>query len=136
MKKLKLLMCPKTNRSRYVSKFSILPYTQNRKHGNLGNISKCLFLQILTIVITQDLNYVLKIVVITQDLKIWTDQETERFQYDLKEKIKISEISKFRFCPVPRIENPEISEILFTSNFDTGCSSRYKNVKEINWLKN
>ena len=48
MKKLKLIRCPKTKRSRYglrkkkipeVSKFSILPYTQNQKLGDLGNIS-------------------------------------------------------------------------------------------------
>ena len=45
----KLIRCPKTKRSRYglrrkmkiseVSEFSILPYTKNRKLGNLENIS-------------------------------------------------------------------------------------------------
>ena len=45
----KLIRCPKTKRSRYglrrkmkiseVSKFTILPYTKNRKLGNLENIS-------------------------------------------------------------------------------------------------
>ena len=49
MKKLKLLRCPKTKRPRYglrkkmeiseVPEFSILPYTQNRKLGNLRNMS-------------------------------------------------------------------------------------------------
>ena len=49
MKKLKLLRCPKTKRSRYglrkkkkiseVSEFSILPYTQNRKLGDVRNMS-------------------------------------------------------------------------------------------------
>ena len=49
MKKLKLLRCLKTRRSRYglrrkmktseVSEFSILPYTQNRKLRNLGKMS-------------------------------------------------------------------------------------------------
>ena len=61
MKKLKLRRCLKTKRSRYglrrkkiseVSEFLILPYTQNR---NLGNPEICLFLQILTVVINQDL---------------------------------------------------------------------------------
>ena len=45
----KLIRCPNTERSRYglrrkmkiseVSEFSILPYTKNRKLGNLENIS-------------------------------------------------------------------------------------------------
>ena len=55
MKKLKLLSCPKTKRSQKKneeeknlrrkmktsedSEFSILPYTRNRKLGNLGNMS-------------------------------------------------------------------------------------------------
>ena len=49
MKKLKLLRFPKTKLSRYdlrknmkiseVSEFSILPFTQNWKLGNLGNMS-------------------------------------------------------------------------------------------------
>ena len=47
MKTLKLLRYPKTQKSRYglgkkiseVSEFSILPYTQIRNLGNLGNMS-------------------------------------------------------------------------------------------------
>ena len=49
MKKIKLLRCPKAKRSQYglrrkmniseVSEFLILPYTQNRKLGNLGRMS-------------------------------------------------------------------------------------------------
>ena len=49
MKRLKLLRCPKTKRSRYglrrkvktsqISEFSILRYTQNRKLGNIENKS-------------------------------------------------------------------------------------------------
>ena len=69
-----------------VSEFSILPYTQNRK---LGNLRICLFLQILRVVVNQDL----------KTTKIWTEQKTERFQYDLKEKIKISEIHDFSILP-------------------------------------
>ena len=92
MKKLKLRRCLKTKRSRYglrrkkiseVSEFLILPYTQNR---NLGNPEICLFLQILT-------------VVINQDLKIWTERQTIKFRYDLKEKVKISEISEVSLLP-------------------------------------
>ena len=62
--------------------FSILPYTQNRK---LGNLEIRPFLQILTVVINQDL----------KTTKIWTEQKAEMFRYNLKEKIKISEVSEF-----------------------------------------
>ena len=30
---------------------------------------------------------------------LWTERKTEKFRYDLKEKIKISEISKFSILP-------------------------------------
>ena len=30
---------------------------------------------------------------------VWTERKTERFRYDLKEKIKISEISEFSIFP-------------------------------------
>ena len=45
----------------------------------------CLFFRILTVVITQDL----------KTSKIWTERKTGGFRYELKEKIKISEISEF-----------------------------------------
>ena len=57
---------------------------------------------------------------------LWTEWKTERSQYDLKEKI----------CPIPKIENSEISEISFTLNYDTDYNSRFKNNKKINWDKN
>ena len=46
MKKLKLLRCPKTKKPRYglrkknseIPELSVLPYTQNRKLANLGNV--------------------------------------------------------------------------------------------------
>ena len=31
-----------------------------------------------------------------------------------------------------KIKTSKISDILFTSNFDTGCNSRFENAKEIN----
>ena len=37
---------------------------------------------------------------------------------------------KFRDFQVFNFENSEISEILFTSNFDTGCNSRFKTTSE------
>ena len=80
----------------------------------------CLFFQILTVVITQDL----------KTTKIWTERKTERLRYELKEKIKISEISKLSILTYTQIENSKISEILFTSNFDTGCNSRFKTTSE------
>ena len=49
-----------------------------------------------------------------------------------KTKKKIPRFPSFRFWPIPKIENSEISENLFTTNFDTGCNSRFKNAKEIN----
>ena len=54
----------------------------------------------------------------------------------LKRKVKISKISEFSILTYTQIENSEISEILFTSNFDTGCNSRFKNAREIGWDKN
>ena len=49
----------------------------------------CLLLEILTVVMTQDL----------KTTKIWTEQKTERFQYGLKGKVKISKISEFSILP-------------------------------------
>ena len=124
-KKIKLPRCPKTKRSRYrfrekkenfrgfwVFDFALYPF--------------CLFFKILTVAIAQDL----------KTTKIWTERKTERLQYELKEKEKFPLFPSFRFCSIPKIENSEISEILFTSNFDTGCNSRFKNAKEMNWDKN
>ena len=45
-----------------------------------------------------------------------------------------SKIKEGKKCEIEnrKIKNSEISGILFTSNFDTGCNSRFKNAKEIN----
>ena len=95
-----------------VSEFSILPYTQNRK---LGNLRICLFLQILRVVVNQDL----------KTTKIWTKKKTERFQYDLKEKIKIFDISKFLillYTQDRKLKN--LGNLTFILNFDSSCNSR------------
>ena len=52
----------------------------------------CLLLEILTVVMTQDF----------KTTKIWTEQKTERFQYGLKGKVKISKISEFSILPYPQ----------------------------------
>ena len=92
MKKLKLLRCPKTKRSRYglrkkyiyprfpCFRFCPIPKIENSEISEI-----CLFLQILTVVINQDL----------KTANIWPEQKTERFRYDLQENIKISEVSEF-----------------------------------------
>ena len=53
-----------------------------------------------------------------------------------KENKDFRDFRVFDFAHIPKIENSEISEILFTSNFDTDCSSRFKNgwamIKDIN----
>ena len=92
MKKLKLLRCPKTKRSRYglrkkyiyprfpCFRFCPIPKIENSEISEI-----CLFLQILTVVINQDL----------KTANIWPEQKTERFRYDLQENIKICEVSEF-----------------------------------------
>ena len=96
MEKLKLLRCQKTNRSWYglrrkmsiseVSELSILSYTQNRNIESLGNMS---------LPSNSDSSYNS----IFKNEKMWAEQKAERFQNDLKEKIKISEISQFLILP-------------------------------------
>ena len=133
MKKLKLLRCPKTKRSRYglrkknwqFPRFPSFRFYPKPKIENSEISEICFFLQILTVVINQDL----------KTIKIWTERKTEGFRYDLHEKIKFLRFPSFRFCPTPKIENFEISEDFFISNIGNGCNSRFKNVKEINWDK-
>ena len=96
MDKLKLLRCPKTNRSWYglrrkmniseVSELSNLSYTQNGNIESLGNMS-------LPSNSESSYNSIFK------NEKIWAEQKAGRFQNDLKEKIKISEISQFLILP-------------------------------------
>ena len=95
--------------------FLILPYTQNRK---LGNLEIRPFLQILTVVINQDL----------KTTKIWTEQKAEMFRYNLKEKIKISEVSEFSillYTQNRKLEN--LRSFCFTSTFSSIWNPRSKN---------
>ena len=77
--------------------FSILPYTQNRKFGNLG---KCSF--------TSNFDS-------SCNLRFRNDKNELRQKLKgqdilLEEKRKFPRFPSFRFCPTPKIENPEISE--------------------------
>ena len=135
----------------------ILPKIENSEISEI-----CLFLQILAVVINQDFRDLrvfdfalhprskawkswkfclprILTLVITQGLKTpkkWTEAKTKMFRYDLEQNQKFPRFPSFRFCPTPKIENLEILEILFTSNIDTVCNSRFKNAKEMNWDKN
>ena len=52
------------------------------------------------------------------------EQETE-FLIQIKGKKNLRFLS-FQIWPISKIENLEISQILFTLNFETGCNSRFK----------
>ena len=104
-----------------ISEFSILLYTQNQKHGNLRNMSppsnsdssyNWRFKN------DENMNWVKN-----WKIPVWFKRKNKNFW----------DFQVFIFCPIPKIES---SEILFTSNFNTDCSSRFKNVKEINWDTN
>ena len=84
-----------------ISEFSILPYTQNRKLGNLG---KCSF--------TSNFDS-------SCNLRFRRDKNELRKNLKsqdmlLEEKKKIPRFLSFRLCPTPKIKNSEISEsVLF-----------------------
>ena len=84
-----------------ISEFSILPYTQNRKLGNLG---KCSF--------TSNFDS-------SCNLRFRRDKNELRKKLKsqdmlLEEKKKIPRFPSFRLCPTPKIKNSEISEsVLF-----------------------
>ena len=118
MKKLEFLSCPKTKRSWYglrkkrkFSRFLSFWFCPIPKIENLEISEIWLFFQILT-------------VVSLETTKIWMEQETE-FLIQIKGK-KILRFLSFQIWPISKIENLEISEILFTLNFETGCNSRFK----------
>ena len=133
MKKLKLLRCPKTKRSRYglrkkkknseVSEFSILPYTKIET-SEISEI--CLFLKILTVVINQDL----------KATKIWTERKTERFRYDSKEKIRISEVSDFSILLYTQNRKlGNLGKFYFTSNFSSSIWNPRSKHQKKTWDK-
>ena len=84
--------------------------------------TKCLFLQILTVVaINQDL----------KTTKIWTGWKTERFRYNLKEKIEISEISKFSILLYTQNRKlGNLGRLYFTSTFSSIWNPKPKNQKK------
>ena len=95
-------------------KLLILPYTQHwklRNHRNVSPLSN-----------SEDLKIT----------KIWTERKTESFKYDLKEKVKVSEISEFSILPYTQVRksSSEISTISFNSNFDTGCNTKISEIFE------
>ena len=80
-----------------VSKFSILPYTQN---GKLGNLGKCSFTS------NFDCCYNLRF----RNDKNGLRQELQITKWIKKKKRKLSRFPNFQFCSIPKIENSEISE--------------------------
>ena len=128
---LKLQGCPRTKRSRYdlwkkikfpkflSFRFCSIPKIENSKISKI-----CLFFQILTVIITQDL----------KTTKIWTEQKTESFPYKLKQKIKISEIFEFLILPYTQDRKPgNLGNFVY---LEFGRNSRFKNAKEMSWDKN
>ena len=80
-----------------VSEFSILSYTQNQQLGNLG---KCSF--------TSNFDS-------SCNLRFRNDKNELRQKLKgqdmlLEQKRKFLRFPSFRFCPIPKIENSEISE--------------------------
>ena len=74
---------------------SDIPKTRCTQNWNIGNLRN------MPLPSNSDSSYNSSI----KTTKIWTEQKTERFQYDLKKKIKISEISKFSILPIyPRLK--------------------------------
>ena len=102
-----------------ISEFSILPYTQNRKLGNLG---KCSF--------TSNFHS-------SCNLRFRNDKNelTQKIKGEdtlLVEKNKISEISVFSILPYTqnwKLRN--LRKCSFTSDFDSSC-----NLRKMNWDKN
>ena len=96
-----------------VSEFSILPYTQNRKLGNLG---KCSF--------TSNFDS-------SCNLRFRNDKNELRQKLKgqdmlLEEKKKIFKISEFSILPCTqnrKLEN--FGKCSFTSNFDSSCKLRF-----------
>ena len=80
-----------------VSEFSILPYTQNRKLGNLG---KCSFTS----------NFESCCNLRFRNDKNELRQKRKFIKWIKKKKRKLPTFLSFRFCSIPKIENSEISE--------------------------
>ena len=79
------------------SEFSILPYTQNWKLGNLG---KCSFTS----------NFDSSCNLRFRNNKNELRQKLKVIKWIEKKKIKLPRFPSFRFCSIPKIENSEIWE--------------------------
>ena len=79
------------------SEFSILPYTQNRKLGNLG---KCSFTS----------NFDSSCNLRFRNDKNELRQKLKVIKWIKQKKRKLPRFPSFRFCSIPKIENSEISE--------------------------
>ena len=105
------------------SEFSILPYTQNRKLGNLG---KCSF--------TSNFDS-------SCNLRFRNDKNELRQKLKcqdmlLKEKKGISEISEFSILSYTQNRKlGNLGKCSFTSNFDSSCNFRCKSDKKLNEAK-
>ena len=100
-----------------VSEFSILPYIQNRKLGNLGkfsftsNFERCCNLDAKT-------------------TKISLRQKLKGQDMLLEEKKKISEVSEFSILPYTQNRKlGNLGKCSFTSNFGSCCNLRFRNGK-------
>ena len=110
-----------------LQRFSSFRFCPIPKIQNSEILEISLLLQILTVAVTK----------VLKTTKKWTETKTESLQYGLRRKNEhFRDFRVLDFCPITKIENSEISEIFFTSNFHTGCNSRFKNNKKMKWGKN
>ena len=106
-----------------VSEFSILPYTQNRKLGNLGKFS-----------FTS--NFERKYNLNAKTTKNELRQKLKGQDMLLVEKVKISVVSEFSILSYT--QNRKLGSLgkwCFTSNFDSSCNLRCKNDKKLTETK-
>ena len=85
--------------------FPLYPRSQTRK------CRKFRLPRIMTLIVIQDL----------KRPKKWIETKTKRFQYDLEQKGKFPRFPSFRFCPILKIEDLEISESSHLIQILTGC---------------
>ena len=134
MKKLKLLRCPKTKRSRYglrkkkkiseVSEFSILPYTQNRKLGDVRNMSP---------LSNSDSSY---------NSRFKNDKNmnwARNWKVSIRIKWKNKNFGDFRvfdFDLHSRLKTRKSRNFVYPEFWHWLCNSRFKNAKEMSRNKN
>ena len=72
--------------------------------------------------------------IVIQDLKAPKKSiatKTKRFQYDLEQKGKFLRFPSFRFCPIPKIKNLEISEMSLLLQILTVVVTQYLKKDEL-----